>query len=124
MTNSTATHSRATGSLPISSKLKILLLIVAFALIAGTLWYTHGLVRDLNKKENDVARLYAESLEYIVNGKTGEGDFNFVFSNIIGAIDFPIILSNAKNEPMHPIRTTSVILSSIRLFRKTNSGLP
>lgn len=102
MTNSTATHSKATGSLPISSKLKILLLIVAFALIAATLWYTHGLVRDLNKKENDIARLYAESLEYIVNGKTVEGDFNFVFSNIIGAIDFPIILSNEKNEPIAP----------------------
>jgi signal transduction histidine kinase len=102
MKNSTAVHSGATGSFPLSSKLKISLLILAFVLIGATLWYTHGLVRDLDKKENDVARLYAESLEYIINGKTGEGDFNFVFSNIIGAIDFPIVLSNGKNEPLAP----------------------
>jgi signal transduction histidine kinase len=102
MKNSTATYSRATGSLPSSSKLKIFLLVFAFVIIGITLWYTHGLVRDLNKRENDVARLYAESLEYLVNGKTGDGDFSFVFSHIIGTIDFPIILSDKNNEPISP----------------------
>ena len=123
MKNSTAAHSGATGSLPLSSRLKISLLILAFILIGATLWYTHGLVRDLNKKENDVARLYAESLEYIINGKTGEGDFNFVFCLTFSAQSiFPLFCRMQKTNPLHPIITTPVISRLILPFRRKNSG--
>lgn len=72
-------NSAATGSISLTSRLKIFLLVLAFIIIAGTLWYTHDLVQALSKKEKEVADLYAKSLEYIANGKTGDGDYSFLF---------------------------------------------
>ena len=96
--------SAATGSIPSSGKLKIILLILAFSIIGGTLWYTHTIVQALNKKEREVADLYAKSLEYIANAGTGEGDYSFIFTEIINAIDFPIVMTDANNNPIQPLR--------------------
>jgi signal transduction histidine kinase len=102
----TASHIRsaATGSIPLSGQLKIILLIIAFIIIAGTLWYTHDLVQALSHKEKEVADLYAKSLEYIANGKAGEGDYNFLFSEIINTIDFPVIMTDRNQEPNLPYK--------------------
>jgi signal transduction histidine kinase len=94
--------SAATGSIPLSSKLKIFLLVLAFAIIAATLWYTHDLVQTLSKKEKEVADLYAKSFEYIANGKVGDGDYNFLFTEIINAIDFPVVMTDRNYEPTYP----------------------
>ena len=63
--------SAATGSIPLSGRLKIFLLVLAFTIIAATLWYTHDLVQALGNKEKEVADLYAKSFEYIANGRAG-----------------------------------------------------
>jgi signal transduction histidine kinase len=94
--------SAATGYIPLSGRLKIFLLVLAFVIIAATLWYTHDLVQALSKKEKEVADLYAKSLEYVANGKVGDGDYNFLFSEIINTIDFPIIMTDRDNEPEYP----------------------
>jgi hypothetical protein len=56
--------------LPQSSELKVVLLIFAFIIIAGTLWYTHSIVRDLEANQKHIASLFAKSFEYIGSNKT------------------------------------------------------
>jgi signal transduction histidine kinase len=94
--------SAATGAVSLSGRLKILLMVIAFIITAGTLWYTHDLVDALSRKEKDVADLYAKSFEYIANGKAGDGDYNFLFTEIINTVDFPVIMTDQHNEPEIP----------------------
>ncbi len=90
---------------PRSGRFKIGLLVFAFAIIAGTLWYTHDIVSRLEERQKRVADLYAKSLEYLANApETMGGDYGFVFDEIIRAIDFPIILTDARNEPITPLQ--------------------
>ncbi len=96
--------SSATGSISLSGRLKIFLMVFAFIIIAGTLWYTHNLVQTLSRKEKEVADLYAKSFEYIINSKTGESDYNFLFNEIIYTIDFPVVMTDQKNEPESPYK--------------------
>ena len=49
--------SAAISSIPLSSRLKIFLLALAFTIIAGTLLYTHNLVQALSKKEKEVVAI-------------------------------------------------------------------
>ncbi|MCX7983884.1 MAG: HAMP domain-containing histidine kinase [Bacteroidetes bacterium] len=95
----------ATSSLPSSGKLKITLLVVAFLLAGLILWYTHGLVQQLTKKEQEVADLYVRSYEYMINAKTHDGEFNFIFTEILKTIDFPLILTTPDMEPIEPYHT-------------------
>jgi signal transduction histidine kinase len=94
--------SAATGSVSLSGRLKIFLMVIAFIIIAGTLWYTHNLVQALSQKEKEVADLYAKSYEYLINSKEAEGDYNFLFTEIINTVDFPVILTDRNNEPEFP----------------------
>ena len=75
---------------------------IAFIIIACTLWYTHDLVQALSQKEKEVADLYAKSFEYIANGKTGDSDYSFLFTEIINTVDFPVIMTDRNNEPERP----------------------
>jgi len=88
--------------LPQSSELKVVLLIFAFIIIAGTLWYTHSIVRDLEANQKHIASLFAKSFEYIGSNKTQTGDYSFVLEEVINNIDFPMILSDASDEPLQP----------------------
>ncbi len=85
---------------PQSGKFKIALLMFAFIIVAGTLWYTHAIVQQLEAKQKQVADLYARSLEYLANAPSTGGDYSFVFDEIIRAIDFPIILTDGNNNPI------------------------
>ena len=91
--------------LPQSSELKVILLVLAFIIVAGTLWYTHSIVRDLEANQKHIASLFAKSFEYIGSDKTQSGDYSFVLEEIIHNIDFPMILSDAANEPLAPYAT-------------------
>jgi signal transduction histidine kinase len=89
---------------PQSGKFKIGLLVLAFMIVAGTLLYTHEIVRRLEVRQKQVADLYARSLEYLANAPNSMGgDYSFVFDEIIRAIDFPIVLTDARNEPIPPL---------------------
>lgn len=88
--------------LPHSSELKVVLLVLAFVIVAGTLWYTHSIVRDLEANQKHIANLYARSFEFIGSGRTQSGDYSFILEEIIRNIDFPMVLSNAANEPLEP----------------------
>ncbi|HCA79784.1 MAG TPA: sensor histidine kinase [Bacteroidetes bacterium] len=88
--------------LPHSSELKVVLLVLAFVIVAGTLWYTHSIVSDLEANQKSIANLYARSFEFIGSGRTQSGDYSFILEEIIRNIDFPMVLSNAANEPLEP----------------------
>ncbi|HEY5616044.1 MAG TPA: HAMP domain-containing sensor histidine kinase [Bacteroidota bacterium] len=87
-------------AIPQASNVKVALLILAFVIVGSTLWYTHTLVEQLQKKEKDVADLYARSLQYLADPLTPEGDYSFVLNEIVGAIDFPVIQTDAHDEPI------------------------
>ncbi|MBM4168691.1 MAG: HAMP domain-containing histidine kinase [Ignavibacteria bacterium] len=93
----------STSTLPRSSKTKIFLLAFAFLFVAGTLWYTHTIVKALQAREAQVADLYAKSLQYLASDEFQTGDYSFVLDEIIWAIDFPMILTDAQNEPISPL---------------------
>ncbi len=93
---------RKMGKTPRSANFKIALLAGAIVLVGALLLYTQSIVERLQKKEHEVADLYARSLEYIASGDTGEGDFSFIFDEIIKAIDFPVILTDENREPIYP----------------------
>jgi anti-sigma regulatory factor (Ser/Thr protein kinase) len=88
--------------LPQSSELKVALLIFAFAIVAGTLWYTHTIVRDLEANQKHIASVFVKSIDYIGSNKTQPGDYSFVLEEVINNIDFPLILSDAADEPLQP----------------------
>ncbi|HLF20365.1 MAG TPA: HAMP domain-containing sensor histidine kinase [Bacteroidota bacterium] len=100
--------SMLSSSMPVSGKLKVFLLVFAFLIVGGTLFYTHEIVQQLQAKEREVANLYAKSLGFIANAKEGEGDYSFVFNEIILAIDFPIIETDASNQEVKAYRNLAL----------------
>lgn len=82
---------------PASLNVKIALLIIAFAIGGGTLFYTNSLVQKLQEKEKGIVQLYAKGLEYIANSTEQDADLTFLFENIIRPIDFPLILTDKNN---------------------------
>lgn len=92
---------------PTSANIKIGLLIVAVLIVIGTLWYTQDVVTQLLQKEREVADLYAKSLEYIANSPTEQADYSFIFNEVLASIDFPLILTDADNTPLHPLKAST-----------------
>jgi len=82
---------------PASVNIKILLLIVAILIAAGTLFYTQNLVQKLQLKEKQIVELYAKGIEYIANTTDSGADLTFLFENIIRPIDFPLVITDAND---------------------------
>lgn len=93
---------------PRSANIKLILLIIAVVLVVGTLVYTRSIVQQLLQRERDVASLHARSLEFIANRPADKGneqvDYSFIFNEVIRSIDFPMVLSDAHDEPISPYR--------------------
>ena len=80
-----------------SLRLKVTLLIIALLIAGGTLYYTQNLVTKLQEKERQIVQLYAKSIEYVANSFNQDSDITFLFDNVIKPIDFPLIMTDAKN---------------------------
>lgn len=94
---------------PKSSRIKIALLVAAVCIAIPILLYTHNLVAELQKKQRETAALYARSLEYIANSTPTAGtDYTFIFDEIIGAIDFPVILTNGTDTEINTTKNISL----------------
>ncbi len=93
---------------PRSANIKIALLVVAFLIIIPILLYTHNLVDGLQKRERDVAGLYARSVEYLANSPYTGADYSFIFDELIRAIDFPIIETDASDMEIKASRNIGV----------------
>lgn len=79
---------------PASVNIKIILLLLAFSIGGGTLFFTSDLVEKLQGKERQIVQLYAKGLEYVANTSDVNADITFLFENIIRPIDFPLILTD------------------------------
>jgi signal transduction histidine kinase len=85
---------------PRSANIKVFLLIAAVVIVLGILTYTQNIVRQLMEKEREVADMYATSLEFIANSSSTQTDYSFIFDEVIGSIDFPVILTDASQQPI------------------------
>jgi signal transduction histidine kinase len=87
-------------SRPVSSKFKLLLVILAIGIVIGLLFYTQSIVRQLQAKEHRYADLYVKALEYIGSEKASENpDLTLITEEIIYKIDFPIIIADPDSNP-------------------------
>lgn len=90
-----------------TANFKILLLLIAIAIVGGMLFYSQNMIDKLLKKEREVVDLYARSIEYLASPQSSTGDISFVFQEIVQSIDFPMILTDAQNEPFQPLKTSA-----------------
>jgi signal transduction histidine kinase len=111
--------SSATGVISYIAKVKIILLAMAFIIVAGTLLFTHNLVQALQQKDRQIADTYVKSLQYLANAPAGVGDFSFIQGEIINIIDFPMIATDVRNEPLMPYRlnTKNIALDTLLPLR-------
>jgi signal transduction histidine kinase len=92
---------------PRSTNIKLALVISAIVLVVATLFYTETLVKKLLAKEHEIAGLYAKSLQYIATSPMEQTDYSFIFDEVLKTIDFPIILTDNRNNPIPPFPTTT-----------------
>ena len=83
-----------------SVKLKLTLLVLAAIIVAGTFYYTNDIVQSLQNRERQFVELFANGLEYITNNDATDQDYTFIFENIVKPIDFPMILTDAEDNPI------------------------
>ncbi len=97
-----------------TANFKILLLVVAIGIVVGMLIYSRNMINQLLAKEREIVDLYARSLEFLASEQSSAGDIGFVFEEIVQSIDFPMILTDAQNDPIQPIKTSArnIILDS------------
>ncbi len=93
---------RFRSSNPSSVNIKVGLLVVAVLMAAGTLLYTQSIVHKLINREDRIAHLYAQSLQYLANDEYTSQDYSFIFDDVLSSIDFPMILTDNNNEPYLP----------------------
>jgi len=87
-------------AVPKSANIKLFLLLIAVLIVVIILLYTQFIISELLQKERKVADLYAKSLEFIVSMPADQSDYSFIFNEVIQSIDFPMVLSDDKNEPL------------------------
>ncbi len=90
------------SSNPSSVNIKAGLLVLAAVIAAGTLIYTQSIVHRLIEREAKIAHLYARSLQYLASDTSSAQDYSYIFDNVLGSIDFPMILTDSHNQPYQP----------------------
>lgn len=83
---------------PLPTNFKIVLVVMAIAIVISVLFYTQTIVEKLQEREHLSADRYTKAIEYIVNDASQSGDYTFAFS-IIENIDFPILMTDADLVP-------------------------
>lgn len=81
-----------------SLNIKIALIISGVLIALVVLFYTQILAQKIQKRESDIARLYAKSMEYLANDENSSGEYGFIFDQIIPQIDFPIIATDREQK--------------------------
>jgi len=81
-----------------SLNIKIALIISGVLIALVVLFYTQILAQKIQKRERDIAALYAKSLEYLANDENSSGEYGFIFDQIIPQIDFPIIATDREQK--------------------------
>lgn len=77
-----------------SFSIKFAFIITGVLIAFAVLYYTQTLAQKIQKREKDIAQLYAKSVEYLANDENSSGEYGFIFDQIIPQIDFPIIATD------------------------------
>ncbi len=77
---------------PATLQLKLILLVIALLIAAGTLIYTQSLVDDLQSREREIVELYAASFKSVAVGTSNGSDYSYQLE-IIKKINFPLVLA-------------------------------
>ncbi len=88
------------SEITLKSKIKFALFSVAIALALASLLITEMIVKKIEQREKEIAELYANSLTYLANSEDVGTDFTFIFEHIIQRIDFPLIMTDANDNPI------------------------
>jgi len=82
---------------PGSIQIKVILLVLATIIAFATFIYTQTLISQLEKREREVAELYATSLQQVADPTASDKDFTFLL-DVIKRIDFPLILADSNSK--------------------------
>ena len=81
-----------------SQNIKLALIVSGVLIAFIVLYYTQSLAQKIQKRERDIAGLYAKSMEYLANDENSSGEYGFIFDQIIPQIDFPIIATDREQK--------------------------
>jgi hypothetical protein len=104
-----------------SLNIKIALLLSGVLIALGILYYTQTVINKIQKREAQIADLYAKSLEYIANDTSSTGEYNFIFNEIILQIDFPIIATDKDYKKVEFFKNVNI--DSTLIPKKRNDVL-
>ncbi|MBU2491212.1 MAG: HAMP domain-containing histidine kinase [Bacteroidetes bacterium] len=83
---------------PNSSRIKVILIVIAVLIALGTLVYTQNLVLRLQEREKETVELYAKSLQFLADSDAQDGDYTFILDNVIQRINFPLMLTDPNDK--------------------------
>ncbi len=85
--------------LPVSANIKLALVAFAFAIVAGTLFYTNRLANDMRASQRNTVRFYATMLQTAANAEMPSQDLTGLTYDLTGIIDFPMIYTGKDSLP-------------------------
>ena len=83
-----------------SSNIKIALITIGLVLIIGLLAYSNSTVNQLRDHNREIVKVYSEIIAKTVNEES-DANLSFVFDEIIKKVQFPIIYSDADQNPVY-----------------------
>ncbi|MEO5929366.1 MAG: HAMP domain-containing sensor histidine kinase [Candidatus Kapaibacterium sp.] len=90
---------------PVSANIKIALVFLAFLIVAGTLFFTNRLVKDLKERENTTIQFYANTFGSLASFQEVSDDtkhstdaLSGLFYDITKMVDFPMITTDADRK--------------------------
>ena len=83
-----------------SSNIKIALITIGLVLIIGLLAYSNSTVNQLRDDNREIVKVYSEIIAKTVNEES-DANLSFVFDEIIKKVQFPIIYSDADQNPVY-----------------------
>ncbi len=87
---------------PSKWQLKALLAFIAFGMVTSVLLYTQSLVNELVKREITAVQFYASIFEHNFSSADNNPDLLFLLDRVAPTITFPVIFTDASNEPNIP----------------------
>lgn len=90
--------------LPVSANLKLLLVLLALTIVAGTLWFTQSLVSELKEAERNTINFYANTLQVLISSPQENTSGSEITSELAlragDIIYFPLIVATPDGAPM------------------------
>lgn len=83
-----------------AGNIKAALFASAIALVAGLFFYTQSIIADLREESRDTVSLYARLIAKGVT-EASDSELEFVFTEIIQKVTFPVIHSDAEGNPIN-----------------------